>query len=60
MVNTVSWQENRAAHGIMATHGIMPHGTSPNLKSGVVHFSREKVALLLAHNFDWYERKLSM
>jgi hypothetical protein len=29
-VKTVSGWENRAAHGIMATHGIMPHGTTPN------------------------------
>jgi hypothetical protein len=30
VVKTTSGQENRAAHGIMATHGIMPHGTTPN------------------------------
>jgi hypothetical protein len=29
-VKTVSAHENRVAHGIMATHGIMPHGTTPN------------------------------
>jgi hypothetical protein len=29
-VTIVSGQENRAAHGIVATHGIMPHGTTPN------------------------------
>jgi hypothetical protein len=26
----VSVQENKAAHGIMLTHGIMPCGTTPN------------------------------
>jgi hypothetical protein len=30
VVKTVSCEENRAAYGIMATHGIMPHGTTPN------------------------------
>jgi hypothetical protein len=30
VVKIVSSEENRAAHGIMATHGIMPHGTTPN------------------------------
>jgi hypothetical protein len=29
-VKTTSRYENKAAHGIMATHGIMPHGTAPN------------------------------
>jgi hypothetical protein len=27
---TISGKENRAAHGIMATYGIMPHGTTLN------------------------------
>jgi hypothetical protein len=30
VVKTVSESENRAAHGIMPTHGIMLHGTTPN------------------------------
>jgi hypothetical protein len=29
VVKTTSGWENRAAHGIMSTHGI-PHGTVPN------------------------------
>jgi hypothetical protein len=32
-----------AAHGIMATHGIMPHGTTPNKNGGQFEISREKV-----------------
>jgi hypothetical protein len=30
VVKTVSGEENMAAYGIMATHGIMPHGPTPN------------------------------
>jgi hypothetical protein len=30
VVKTASGYENWAAHGIMVTHGIMPHGKTPN------------------------------
>jgi hypothetical protein len=30
VVKTASRWENRAVHGIMVTHGIMPHGTTSN------------------------------
>jgi hypothetical protein len=33
---TVSGKENRAAHGIMAIHGIRAHGTTPNYNGRAV------------------------
>jgi hypothetical protein len=34
VVNRASGWKNRAAHGIMVTHGIMPHGTACNKNEG--------------------------
>jgi hypothetical protein len=35
-MKTVLGYENRVAHGIMVTHGIMLHGIAPNENGGAV------------------------
>jgi hypothetical protein len=30
VMKTISGYENKATHGIVETHKIIPHGTSPN------------------------------
>jgi hypothetical protein len=44
-----------AAHGIVATHGIILHGTTPNKNARAIWVFDKKVPKLFAHNFVLYE-----
>jgi hypothetical protein len=44
-----------ATHGIIRTHGIMPHGRTTNTNGGAVEISRKKVPELLTQNSNLYE-----